>query len=100
MDINKLLKPRKIVIIGASEKEGFGGDTCRNAIAYMKEGTYFFVNPRRDLVLGKKCHKSLDELPDDVDLAVICTPASTIEEMLKDCAKKGIKGAEIGRAHV
>ena len=38
MDINKLLKPRKIVIIGASEKEGFGGDTCRNAIAYMKEG--------------------------------------------------------------
>lgn len=95
MDINKLLKPRKIVIIGASEKEGFGGDTCRNAIAYMKEGTYFFVNPRRDLVLGKKCHKSLDELPDDVDLAVICTPASTIEEMLRDCAKKGIKGAVV-----
>ena len=55
MDLNKLLKPRSICIVGASEKEGFGGDTARNAIRYMKKGSYFFVNPKRDEVLGEKC---------------------------------------------
>ncbi len=95
MNIHKLLKPRKIAIIGASEKEGFGGDTCRNAIAYMDEEKYFFVNPRRDEVLGKKCRKSIADLPDDVDLAVICTPAATVEDMLRDCAAKGVKGAVV-----
>lgn len=36
MDINKLLNPDKIAIIGVSEKEGFGGDTSRNVIEYME----------------------------------------------------------------
>ena len=30
MDLTKLLKPKSVAVIGASEKEGFGGDVCRN----------------------------------------------------------------------
>ena len=37
MDINKLLKPRKIVIIGASEKEGFGGEEVEIGRASCRE---------------------------------------------------------------
>ena len=42
MEIGALLKPDKICVIGASEKSGFGGDTCRNVIEYMREGSYYF----------------------------------------------------------
>lgn len=95
MSINKLLKPEKIVIIGASEKEGFGGDTCRNTIEIMDKGKYYFVNPRRDEVFGEKCYHSVLDLPEKIDLAVICTPMSTVEDLIRDCAKMGVKGAVV-----
>jgi acyl-CoA synthetase (NDP forming) len=95
MNITKLLKPNKIAVVGASEKEGFGGDTCRNILSYMEESKYYFVNPKRDAVFGKKCYPSIDSLPEPIDLLVICTPKSTVEEMLKEGAKKGVGAAVV-----
>lgn len=95
VSINKLLKPEKVVIIGASEKEGFGGDTCRNTIEIMTEGKYFFVNPNRDEVFGQKCYHSVLDLPEKVDMAVICTPMKTVEPLIEDCAKMGAGGAVV-----
>lgn len=95
MNIKKLLKPNKLVIVGASEKEGFGGDTCKNVMTYMDEDKYYFVNPKRDTVFGKKCYPSIKDLPEQIDLLVICTPQSTVEEMLKEGAEKGAGGAVV-----
>ena len=95
MDIKKLLKPNKLAIVGASEKEGFGGDTCRNVMTYMEEDKYYFINPKRDAVFGKPCYASISDLPEDVDLLVICTPQSTVEPMLIEGAKKGVRGAVV-----
>lgn len=95
MDIQKLLSPDKIVIVGASEKEGFGGDTCRNVIKYMNEDDYYLVNPRRETIFGKKCYQSIDEIPNNIDLAIICTPQSTVEGVLKDATLKGAKAAVV-----
>ena len=95
MDIKKLLRPNKVAVIGASEKEGFGGDTCRNIMTYMDESKYYFVNPRRSEVFGKKCFPSISELPEQVDLIVICTPESTVESMLREGAEHGVKGAVV-----
>ena len=61
MNLEKLLRPASIAVVGASEKEGFGGDACRNILTYMKDcSRVYFVNPKRDLVFGKKCYRSLD----------------------------------------
>lgn len=35
MNLTKLLKPKSVAVIGASEKEGFGGDVCRNTLSYV-----------------------------------------------------------------
>ena len=78
MDITKLLKPHKIAIVGASEKTGFGGDTCRNVMRYMTEGSCYFVNPRRGEVFGRKAYPSISDLPEPIDTVVICTPQSTV----------------------
>ncbi|MCF8011102.1 MAG: acetate--CoA ligase family protein [Clostridiales bacterium] len=95
MDINKLLKPNKIAIIGVSEKEGFGGDTCRNVLEYMNEDSYYFINPKREVAFGKKCYNSLVELPENIDLVVICTPQHTVEQLIKEAAAKGAKAAVV-----
>ncbi|PAB60610.1 acetate--CoA ligase family protein [Anaeromicrobium sediminis] len=95
MDIKKLLSPDRIAVIGASEKDGFGGDTCRNVITYMKEGSYYFVNPKRDMVLGEKCYHSIDEIPENIDLVVLCTPKSTVEGLIKKASIKGAKAAVV-----
>ncbi len=95
MNINKLLKPEKIVIVGASEKEGFGGDTCRNVMTYMFEDKYYFVNPRRSEVFGVKCYKSISDLPESIDLVVICTPVHTVEDILQEAKDKGAGAAVV-----
>ena len=46
MDLNKLLKPKSVALVGASEKSGFGGDTIRNILAYKDKddlGRVYFV---------------------------------------------------------
>ncbi len=93
MDISKLLRPNKVAIIGASEKEGFGGDTCRNIVKYTKEGDYYFINPKRDTVFGVKCYPSISSLPEQVDLILISTPMSTVEGFIREGAEKGAKAA-------
>lgn len=96
MRLNKLLKPTTVAIVGASEKEGFGGDACRNIINYKEDlSGIYFVNPKRDKVFGHPCVKSLSEIPEEVDLAVICTPKRTVLPLLKEAARKGCGGAVV-----
>ena len=95
MDITRLLKPHKIAIVGASEKTGFGGDTCRNVMRYMAEGSCYFVNPRRGEVFGRKTYPSISDLPEPIDTVVICTPQSTVEDLLREAAAKGAGGAVV-----
>lgn len=95
MDIKKLLDPNGVCVVGASEKEGFGGDTCRNIIKYMAEDKYFFVNPNRANIFDVKCYPSVKALPRQVDLVVICTPISTVETMLREAHGAGCRAAVI-----
>lgn len=95
MDLKKLLAPKTIAIIGASEKGGFGGDTCRNALAYADMEKVYFVNPKREEVLGVKCWPSIESLPVSIDLIIICTPQKTVEELLRQGAAKGAGGAVV-----
>ncbi|MDO4787929.1 MAG: acetate--CoA ligase family protein [Johnsonella sp.] len=96
MDLNKLLAPESVAVIGASEKEGFGGDTCRNILTYKKNlEKVYFVNPKRESVFGVKCHKNISEIQDSIDLMIICTPQKTVISLLEEGAKKGCKGAVV-----
>lgn len=96
MDLTKLLKPKSVAVIGASEKEGFGGDVCRNILTYMEDRSHvYFIHPKRDQVFGVPCYKSVTEVPESVDLMVICTSQKTAIPLLKEGAAKGCGGAVI-----
>ena len=57
MNLTKLLKPKSVAVIGASEKEGFGGDVCRNTLSYVEDmSRVYFVHPKRErsIAVNKK----------------------------------------------
>lgn len=96
MDLNKLLKPKTIAIVGASEKAGFGGDTTRNYLKFSKHpDRLYLVNPGRDTILGRRAYHSLTEIEGDVDLVILCTPQKTIIPLLEEAAGKNCGGAVV-----
>lgn len=95
MNLSKLLSPKTVAIVGASDKEGFGGDTCRNALCYADMSKVYFVNPKREELFGQKCYASLDAIPVLIDLVIVCIPQRTVESILRQAADKGAGGAVV-----
>ncbi|MDR3644822.1 MAG: CoA-binding protein, partial [Clostridia bacterium] len=97
MNLTKLLKPARIAIVGASEKENLGGFTARMMLKYAPERLedVYFVNPGRDEIFGRPCWHSVGDLPEQIDLVIIATPKATVEGILTDAARKGAAGAVV-----
>ena len=96
MNLNKLLKPRTIAIVGASEKAGFGGDTTRNYLKFSKNlDQLYLVNPGRDTIFNRRAYHCLSEIEGDVDLVILCTPQKTIIPLLEEAAGKNCGGAVV-----
>jgi acyl-CoA synthetase (NDP forming) len=95
-----LFDPRGVVVVGASTHPGkFGFVALHNVLASGYEGKVFGTNLEGETVLGIACVRSVDELPTgEIDLAFICTPASSNADILRSCAAKGISAAFITSA--
>ena len=88
--------PESIAIIGVSEKNaGFGSMFLRTNLEYGFKGKLYPVNPKASEIQGLKAYPSVLEIPGPVDFAVIAIPAPFVMDAVKDCVKKGVKGAEI-----
>ena len=90
-----LFEPRGVVVTGASTHPGkFGFVSLHNVLASGYEGAVFGTNLAGEQVLGLTTITDVAELPDDtVDLAFVCTPAAANADILRACAKKGIRAA-------
>ena len=96
MNYKALFSPRTIAVIGANESEGFGGAACKNLLEYIDDPErIYFVNPKRDMLHGKKCYHSISEVPGEVEMAVIATNKKTVIPILKEGSGKGLKAAVI-----
>ena len=94
--LNAIFEPQSIAVIGATEKEGSVGRTILwNLINNPFGGTVFPVNAKHSSVLGIKAYPNLASLPQQVDLAVIVTPAQTVPDLITECVEAGVKGAII-----
>ncbi len=94
--LDKIFKPNNVAVIGATEKAGSVGRTIiKNLITNPFGGTVFPVNPKRPNVLGIQAYKSILDIPMDIDLAVIVTPAPTVPGVVRQCVEKGVEGCII-----
>ena len=92
----KMMNPRSVAVYGASENgTSVGSRVFSNLRADGFEGKIFPINPKHKKVGGLPCYPSVLDIGEDVDLAVIATPARTVPGIIRDCGEAGIKNAII-----
>jgi acetyl coenzyme A synthetase (ADP forming)-like protein len=92
--MNRIMKPKAIAVIGASNEEGkIGNSVMKNLINGGYRGSIFPINPKSDTVLDLPAYKSITDVPDDVDVAVFAVPAKFVAGALEQCGEKGVAGA-------
>ena len=92
--------PKAIAVIGASREESKPGHVIfRILLENHKKGILkakvYPVNPKADKILGVKVYRSVSELPNDTDLAVIVVPAKIVPLVMEEVGQKGIKASII-----
>ena len=90
--IRDLFNPKAIAFIGASAEVGKWGQLMfSNVVAGKFSGKIYLVNPRVNEIAGRKVYKSVTEIPDPVDLAVITIPADRVIPLIDELKQKAIK---------
>ncbi|MCX5845829.1 MAG: acetate--CoA ligase family protein [Deltaproteobacteria bacterium] len=92
--MKRIFSPAGIAIIGASsDPSKLGYSTVKNIIDGGYKGKIYPINPKTDEILGLKCYRSVQEIPDKVDVAVIVIPAKNVADAITALGEKGVAGA-------
>lgn len=94
--LDRLLKARSVVILGVSEKpSALGNQVLANLERHRFQGAIHLVNPKRDVIAGRPCLRSVADLPPGVDAAVLAIPGTAVIEAMRALAAKGVGAAVI-----
>jgi acetyltransferase len=94
--LDSIFFPKNVALIGATETHNTVGRTVLwNLVTNPFGGAVFPVNPKRPSVLGVKAYPNIAEVPEQVELAVITTPAPSVPGIICECVDAGVKGAII-----
>ena len=92
--MDRIMNPRAVAVIGASEGEGkIGNSVMKNIINGGYAGELYPINPKADQILGKKAYKSVIDVPGVIDVAVFAVPARFCAGAMEEVGQKGIPGA-------
>ncbi len=92
-DLERLLAPRSIAMVGASNKPSIGGWVFANLRRFS--GSVYPVNQREEEVQGIKAFASVTDLPEAVDLVVVVVPAPFVPGVIEECGATGVGGAVV-----
>lgn len=93
-DFSRLLDPRGVAVIGASEDvRKIGGQPIKFLTEYGYKGGVYPVNPRYPSIRGLKCYASAADLPQPCDVALIAVPGAAVPQAVRDCGKAGVPHA-------
>jgi len=92
MSLNNFFYPKSIAIVGASNNpKKFGYEIMKNIIEGGYKGKIIPINIREEEVMGLKAAKTIKEVREQIDLAIIAIPAVFVPQVIQECAEKGIK---------
>ncbi len=95
-NLDVLLKPASVALIGASDRaQSLGATVMRNLLAAGFKGPVYPVNPAHSEVAGQRAYPRVADLPTVPDLAVICTPPETIPELIAQLGAFGTRAAVV-----
>jgi acyl-CoA synthetase (NDP forming)/ribosomal protein S18 acetylase RimI-like enzyme len=91
--IQRFFDARSVAVIGASRRHDTIGQTLvRNLVLGDFQGRVYVVNPAAESVAGMPAYPSVADIPDDVDVAIVAVPAEAVQDVVLDCAAKGVHG--------
>ena len=92
-NLDKIMKPKAIAVVGASTKEHtIGSDIMKRLQEYKFNGKIFPINPKGGVIEGLQAYTSVLEVPEEIDLAIIVVNAKFVLSTIDQCHEKGIKG--------
>jgi acetate---CoA ligase (ADP-forming) len=94
-DLRPLLSPKSLAIVGAASDESIRGRLTKQLIGHGFDGPIYPVTRSQSEILGHKAYKSVADLPEPVDLAVIVVPAAHVISTIEQCGARGIPAAVI-----
>jgi acyl-CoA synthetase (NDP forming) len=87
--IDRLLRPKSVAVVGASDRTGaLGATLLNNLVQYEFAGDIYPVNPKRDELLGLRVCHSIDELPEGIDCAVLAIPRPFVLDTVRQLAAR------------
>jgi len=89
--LRHLLLPRSVAVVGASQQQGtVGRAILHNIVTCGFDGAIYPVNPHAKSLEGLPCLASVDDLPGQVDLAVLAVPPSAVPDVAAKCGRRGV----------
>jgi acyl-CoA synthetase (NDP forming) len=95
IDLDALLKPRSVAVLGASERPSVGRTIVENLERMGFGGAIYPINPKYETLLGRRCYRSVEELPDGVDVLAFCVNHERVLESLRLAAERGVRAAVV-----
>lgn len=93
LSIAKFFTPKTVAVIGASRRpESIGQTLLRNILLGDFTGRVYVVNPATTAVSGLPAYAAIGDIPEHIDVAVVAVPADAVQDVVLDCAAKGVHG--------
>lgn len=87
----RIFRPRSVAVVGASDRPGtIGNVLVRNLLRDEFNGPVYPVNPRHHVVCSVPCYATLQDIPREVDLAIVAVPAAQVLDVVKQAAAKHV----------
>ena len=97
--MREIFYPNSVAVVGVSSKPtNLGRNIVDNLIDFGFQGVVYAVGPSGGVIATRRIYRSVLDIPDQVDLVTILTPAHTIPQILEQCGQKGIRSAVIETA--
>ncbi len=91
--IERIFRARSIAVIGASRRQdSIGQAMVRNLVLGDFSGSVYAVNSQAEAVSGLPAYKTVQDIPGEVDVAIVAVPADSVSDVVLDCAAKGVHG--------
>ena len=91
IDLDALLKPRSVAVLGASERPSVGRTIVENLQRMGFAGDIYPINPRYESLLGLRCYPSVEALPRGVDVLAFAVNHERVIEGLRAAAAHGVR---------
>lgn len=94
--LDAVFKPKSVAVVGASDTPGkVGYSVMSNITSSGFKGKIYPVNPKATEIFGCKVYKSVSDIPNEIDMVVVCIPANLVCALAEECGKKAVKSMVI-----